>query len=250
MAVTRPPKEGSVTTYQQKVALGFPDILASEMDADLDTIYAAWNGNVGTANLVDGSVTTAKLADGSVALGKIAVGAVRGTPSSGGTAREIVKASIWGGDDLIDASVTSAKLAALAVTTAKVAVGASVATQSQADQTMPVGTLAGATEAVITSVAGLTFRGGLVLILADLTIRTFFPDDSNCVLRLYVDGTLNSARNLRGGVQSTTGGLGAAVMCLAQPTAGSHTVSFRWIRTSGTGNFELVNAHLNVVELA
>jgi hypothetical protein len=62
MAVTRPLKEGSVTTYQQKVALGFPDILASEMDADLDTIYAAWNGNVGTANLVDGSVTYAKLA--------------------------------------------------------------------------------------------------------------------------------------------------------------------------------------------
>jgi hypothetical protein len=62
MAVTRPLKEGSVTTYQQKVALGFPDILASEMDADLDTIYAAWNGGVNTANLVDGSVTFAKLA--------------------------------------------------------------------------------------------------------------------------------------------------------------------------------------------
>jgi len=62
MAVTRPLKEGSVTTYQAKVAAGFPDILASEVDADLDTIYAAWNGNVGTANLVDGSVTYAKLA--------------------------------------------------------------------------------------------------------------------------------------------------------------------------------------------
>jgi len=62
MAVTRPLKEGSVTTYQQKVAAGFPDILASEMDADLDTIYAAWNGGVNTANLVDGSVTYAKLA--------------------------------------------------------------------------------------------------------------------------------------------------------------------------------------------
>jgi hypothetical protein len=60
---TRPLKEGSVTTYQQKVALGFPDILASEMDADLDTIYAAWNGGVNTANLVDGSVTTPKLAN-------------------------------------------------------------------------------------------------------------------------------------------------------------------------------------------
>jgi hypothetical protein len=62
MAVTRPLKEGSVTTYQQKVAAGFPDILASEADADLDTIYAAWNGGVATANLIDGSVTFAKLA--------------------------------------------------------------------------------------------------------------------------------------------------------------------------------------------
>ena len=59
---TRPLKEGSVTTYQAKVAAGFPDILASEMDADLDTIYAAWNGGVGTANLGNGSVTYAKLA--------------------------------------------------------------------------------------------------------------------------------------------------------------------------------------------
>ena len=59
---TRPLKEGSVTTYQAKVAAGFPDILASEMDADLDTIYAAWNGGVNTANLVNGSVTYAKLA--------------------------------------------------------------------------------------------------------------------------------------------------------------------------------------------
>jgi hypothetical protein len=47
MALTRPLKEGSVTTYQQKVAAGFPDILASEADADLDTIYAAWNGTLG-----------------------------------------------------------------------------------------------------------------------------------------------------------------------------------------------------------
>jgi trimeric autotransporter adhesin len=42
----------------------------------------------------------------------VAASAIRGTPSSGGTAREIAKASIWGGDDLIDASVSRAKLAA------------------------------------------------------------------------------------------------------------------------------------------
>jgi len=47
MALTRPLKEGSVTTYQQKVALGFKDILASEADADHDTMYAAWNGALG-----------------------------------------------------------------------------------------------------------------------------------------------------------------------------------------------------------
>ena len=74
MAVTRPLKEGSVTTYQAKVAAGFPDILASEMDADLDTIYAAWNGGVGTANIIDGAVTTAKLANLAVTVPKIAVG--------------------------------------------------------------------------------------------------------------------------------------------------------------------------------
>src|SRR5262249_60235175 len=47
MALTRPLKEGSVTTYQQKVSLGFKDILASEADADHDTMYAAWNGALG-----------------------------------------------------------------------------------------------------------------------------------------------------------------------------------------------------------
>jgi hypothetical protein len=57
----RPLKEGSVRTYQAKVGLGFLDILAAEVDADLDTIYAAWNGG-----LADGSVTGAKLATGAV----------------------------------------------------------------------------------------------------------------------------------------------------------------------------------------
>jgi hypothetical protein len=50
----------------------------------------------------------------------IAASAVRGTPSAGGTAREIAKASIWAADDLIDVSIPTAKLAALAVTDAKI----------------------------------------------------------------------------------------------------------------------------------
>jgi hypothetical protein len=37
-------------------------ILSNEVDADLDTIYAAWNGGTDTVNVKDGSVTFAKLA--------------------------------------------------------------------------------------------------------------------------------------------------------------------------------------------
>src|SRR5215475_9592535 len=47
MALQRPLKEGNVSTYQEKVALNFKDILASEADADHDTMYAAWNGALG-----------------------------------------------------------------------------------------------------------------------------------------------------------------------------------------------------------
>src|SRR5262245_22445247 len=62
--IQRPVKEGSGPnrTYQEKVGLGFVDILASEMDGDIDTIYAAWNGGASTINIKDGAVTLAKLA--------------------------------------------------------------------------------------------------------------------------------------------------------------------------------------------
>jgi hypothetical protein len=82
--IQRPTKEGNATTYQGKVAAGYTGILAAEVDADLDTIYAAWNGGTDTVNIADGSVTTAKLAaapngvatgnlnDGAVTLAKLA----------------------------------------------------------------------------------------------------------------------------------------------------------------------------------
>src|SRR5215475_774394 len=47
MALQRPLREGNVRTYQEKVALNFKDILASEADGDHDTMYAAWNGALG-----------------------------------------------------------------------------------------------------------------------------------------------------------------------------------------------------------
>lgn len=88
--IPRPPKQGNVTTYVQKVAAGFPRILAGEMDADLDTIYGAWNAGADTANIADGAITSAKLAADSV-----------------------------GPRELQDAAVQTAQLAAAAVTTPK-----------------------------------------------------------------------------------------------------------------------------------
>jgi hypothetical protein len=70
--IQRPLKEGTVRTYQEKVGLGFTDILASEADADFDTIYAAWNGGVDSTTLKDGAVTTPKLVDLSVTTPKLA----------------------------------------------------------------------------------------------------------------------------------------------------------------------------------
>jgi len=64
--IPRPPKQGNVFTYVAKVAAGYPRILAGEVDADLDTIYGAWNGGADTVNIRDGAITSAKLAADSV----------------------------------------------------------------------------------------------------------------------------------------------------------------------------------------
>src|SRR5215467_12282578 len=116
--IQRPAKEGNATTYQGKVAQGFTTILASEVDADLDTIYAAWNGGADSVNLRDGSVTTAKLADapngvttskindGAVTEVKLAADAHLWTAAGGATLRPVNPSTpVWlavsGGDDLV-----------------------------------------------------------------------------------------------------------------------------------------------------
>jgi hypothetical protein len=93
--IPRPPKQGNVMTYVAKVAAGYPHILAGEMDADLDTIYGAWNSGADTVNIRDGAITSAKLAADSV-----------------------------GPRELQDSGVGTANIADLAVTTPKLADGA------------------------------------------------------------------------------------------------------------------------------
>jgi hypothetical protein len=81
--IQRPLKEGSVRTYQEKVGLGFVDILASEMDADLDTIYAAWNSTGGVTDSMIASVGWNKLSGGTVAAGGDLAGSTYPNPVIG-----------------------------------------------------------------------------------------------------------------------------------------------------------------------
>src|SRR5215475_15504660 len=84
--ISRPTKQGNATTYQGKVAAGYTKILASEMDADLDLIYSAWNQGIDASNiqpgvitgssLAPGTITTRELQDGGIQAGDIANGAV------------------------------------------------------------------------------------------------------------------------------------------------------------------------------
>jgi hypothetical protein len=75
--IQRPTKQGNATTYQGKVAAGYTTILASEMDADLDLIYSAWNQGVDTVNIADGSIIGAKLAPGAVGTRELQDGGIQ-----------------------------------------------------------------------------------------------------------------------------------------------------------------------------
>jgi hypothetical protein len=101
------------------LAVGTPE-LADGAVTDAKVTSLAYSKVTGAPTSLPPSGTASGSLSGSYPGPSIAASAVRGTPSSGGTAREIAKASIWAGDDLIDLSIPTAKLAALAVTDAKI----------------------------------------------------------------------------------------------------------------------------------
>jgi hypothetical protein len=74
--IQRPTKQGGATTFQGKIAQGYTKILASEADADIDTIFAAWNGGADTVNIRDNAITSAKLAPGAVGARELADGSI------------------------------------------------------------------------------------------------------------------------------------------------------------------------------
>lgn len=83
--IQRPSKEGNATTYQGKVAAGYTKILASEVDADIDTMYAAWNGGVDTVNIKPGAVTAPCLASGAVTGSALAPGSITNAALAAGS---------------------------------------------------------------------------------------------------------------------------------------------------------------------
>lgn len=59
---------------------------SSEVNADFDTLYNDYNGNINASNLATGAVSTAKIADDAVTVDKIADGAVGNSQLAANTA--------------------------------------------------------------------------------------------------------------------------------------------------------------------
>jgi hypothetical protein len=115
--IQRSVKRGNVRSFDASYKMGFKSAWASEVDADFDILYNAWNfGLDGGLAIADNSITTAKLMDGAVTNPKLAVGSVRG-----GGGGNIVAGSVDARTDLLDRSITTIKIAANAVTNAELA---------------------------------------------------------------------------------------------------------------------------------
>ena len=110
--LSRPAKQGGVSTYQEKVAQGYKTILASEADADLNTIYDAWNTGVDAVNIQPGAITADKLAPNQIGPRELAdnlPGSILAADAI--SARELGPDSV-ATVEILNGSVTQAKLAA------------------------------------------------------------------------------------------------------------------------------------------
>jgi hypothetical protein len=167
---------------------------------------------------------------------------VRGTPASGGTAREIAKASVWGGDDLIDLSVPVGKLG----------VGASVASSIAKTALGSAYTVTG-TEATVLVHSLPSYRGGPALVLLSFDINLQCADANDCWLyyNYYVDATTIGSHVLF--MKGTTGARLASTISIADVTtvtAGAHTVTMKAQRANGTGTWVFERGFIAVVGLA
>jgi hypothetical protein len=254
MALLRPLKEGSVRTYQEKVGLGFLDILASEVDADLDTIYTAWNGGIGTANLVDGAVTTAKLADGAVTAVKITDGQITNAKLATNSVGvlNIIDNQITN-VKIVDNQITAAKMVDGQITTVKLAANAPIPGIVRATLTPPV--TAGA-DATLLSASLTGYRGGWVL-MAIAACGIVAPSDT-ALTRIEVKSNAAAALGpvLPQALIPSSGMVGAQMpwgvssTWLVSVASGTTVFSITWARTNGTGVWRADQAELSVVGFA
>lgn len=74
--IARPAKTCGTTTYVDEVAAACTTIKSSELDADFAEVYDEFNGNISTANILDGTIAAADIATGAVETTEILDGTI------------------------------------------------------------------------------------------------------------------------------------------------------------------------------
>ena len=176
--IERPTKTYGTRKFVSEVAAApgnYAPILSAEVDADIDTIFNAWNLGVDTVNVKDNSVSTAKLQDLAVTTTKLADGSV--------TSAKIQ-----------DNSISTNDLANGSVTVAKIQVG-QTAYQTRA-QAVPAGAFVNSPSGYVTFVSfpALVMRGGLVMLFGNIGWRINMSiGNYNVVLVWLRSGTIVQA---------------------------------------------------------
>ena len=119
-SITRNRKVGGTNEFHTEWQLGFDDIRADELDADLNTLYNSFNAgidpvdlSVTTGKLADGAVTTVKLADDAVTHDKIADDAVTSDKIAAGAIQAgHLGSNCVSGANIVDGSVDTGDLSA------------------------------------------------------------------------------------------------------------------------------------------